>query len=223
MQLMVPRDPSVASLQRRAAAWAIDAVCICGALATGAAAAFGVAWLRKRPDDLDELIEQPPQGGPSTGSSARALSGASMALTLVDRNLRSPGKRAMGLRRVDAATLGPVRMRSAVIQSVMTSAESHVVFHLCIAPRLRRFKEWSRSIDEHRAEMRRRNTDDARTDEQLLCEMVKHKTVPEAPSCLPAALPLLVQLVVALITVLRSRRRQTLRQRVAGTVVIDTR
>jgi uncharacterized RDD family membrane protein YckC len=223
MAVIVPRDPEIASLPRRTAAGAIDVACAVAAMAAVAGVVMGFVWVRQRSKSFAELIDQLHQGGRSAGISARAFSGgAGTALSIVDRNLRSPGKRAMGLRRVDAASGGPVQMRSVVIASLLNSAVSLLGFHLFAAPRLRRFKQWSAEVEAQRAKLRE-GPDDERTDERLVYEMIEQDELPERPSCLPAALPLILQWTVGVVAMVRSPRRQTLNQRLAGTIVLRTR
>jgi hypothetical protein len=222
MAVVVPRDRPIASLPRRMAAGAIDVVCMLAAVAAAGAAMMGVVWVRRRPGSFAELVDQFPQYDAGNGPAGRALSGAGDALMLVDRNLRSPGMRAMGLRRVDAVSGGPVTLRSAVVRSLLGSARSLLGFHLFAAPRLRRVKRWTAEVDDRRAEMRQ-GPEDERTDEQLLYELMQRDELPEKPSCLPAAFPLILQWTIGLTVMLRSPRRQTLSQRAAGTVVIHER
>jgi uncharacterized RDD family membrane protein YckC len=221
MPLVAARDARIASLPIRAAAGAIDGACMVAAMAAVAGAVTGFQRLRKRPAGFGELIKRLPARD-SSSSGARALAGIGAALSLVDRNVRTPGKRVLGLRRVDAISGGPVQMRSVVIASLLSSAEGLLVFHLFVAPRLRRLKQWSADVEEQRTELRT-DSGDARSDEQRLHEMVQRDDLPQRPSCLAAVAPLIAQLGLAGFGALRSTRRQTPNQRLAGTIIVRER
>src|SRR5581483_5036338 len=106
----------VAPLSRRLAARFIDAVVFLTPTLGGGAAAAGLYM--KYTKRTDRKLEWSP---PTLTRPWRlALFGLSLALDARIRNWRSPGDRALGLRRVDVRTGGPVSIRSVVVRSVAT-------------------------------------------------------------------------------------------------------
>jgi hypothetical protein len=110
----------VASLRRRAAAGAIDAI-VLGipvlGISIGGAALYS-AYLRRSGRELD----------PARMRDALRLAGpiVSAAAAVPTRNSRSPGSRIMGLHRVDGRTGGPVSVRSALIRAGFSAGVRHL-------------------------------------------------------------------------------------------------
>jgi hypothetical protein len=116
MQLVVAREPGVASLPRGAAAGAIDAACMLAAGSALFGAATGIAAASGHSGGLQGWIDRSTQ---RKVWSHPALTGALESLQLTGRNWRSPGQQAAGIRRVDARTGGPVSVRSASVALVL--------------------------------------------------------------------------------------------------------
>jgi hypothetical protein len=202
----------VAPLRRRLAAGAIDAVVVVGPIG---GAVGGAAWLRTRyrrwrgQDDeaIPELRQDRRWGTVSAAASAGVQVGA--------RNWRSPGYRALGLRRVDVRTGGPVTVRSAIIQAAVSDLLSRTIRSL-IQPWQARRMERLQAIQAEMKEAQRTHAGDREAQQRALMEIFKRENVNPLTSCLPAVLVGTLPQV----TRVRSPLNQTLPERLAGTVVV---
>jgi uncharacterized RDD family membrane protein YckC len=119
-----PGGPEIASLRRRALASLIDAAVFLppATLAVGGGAWLYMTYLRGRSGDEDrqfDFAEQAPFSRIAEPRWRLALWAVSAPIEIRLRNWRSPGARAMGLRRVDVRTGGPVSIRSAFIRNAV--------------------------------------------------------------------------------------------------------
>jgi hypothetical protein len=202
----------VAPLRRRLAAGAIDAVVVVGPIG---GALGGAAWLRtcyrrwRGQDDgaIPELRQDRRWGTVSAAASAGLQVGA--------RNWRSPGYRALGLRRVDVRTGGPVTVRSAIIQAAVSDLLSRTIRSL-IQPWQARRMERLQAIQAEMKEAQRTHAGDREAQQRALMEIFKRENVNPLTSCLPAVLVGTLPQV----TRVRSPLNQTLPERLAGTVVV---
>jgi hypothetical protein len=121
------RGLKVAPLRRRLLAGAVDSGCL---LASGLA----VGALVTKVDALRRLRVPGLAGG---GRSRVEVRLAMLALAPVGRNVRGPGARVAGIRRVDARTGGPVSVRSAIVAHV-TAETWGALTNLLFAPVRRR-------------------------------------------------------------------------------------
>jgi hypothetical protein len=213
MQLVVPREPEVASLPRRAAAGAID-VLVMGGGVVGAAAAIGAATANWRGGEQSSWAERFRQ---SEVWVRPGLAGAAGSLQLAARNWRSPGMRAAGIRRVDARTHEPVRIRSAFVGLLVQTGADRI----------------SRTLGQpahKRAEARRLAANDeiermraSRPDEdpkQLIIDSAEIRKRHGASTCTWMLPRMAGRAAVEQLPALWSGSRQTLSERLAGTVTV---
>ena len=216
MPFVVPREPGIASVSRRVAAGACDGLLMLTILGATAGVVFAVlSRLGRRPGWFDAP-------GPDPATLKRwdlPLTVASVGLSTIGANWRSPGMRMLGIRRVDATTAGPVNLRSAGVESAVNTLVSRV------NKRLRRPQaeayEARREAANQEIERMRDSNPDADPSEVLhrSQEILRQQRV----GCGPLALRGAAWMIVLHLPALRSRRRQTLSQRLAGTVVVRER
>jgi hypothetical protein len=152
-------------------------------------------------------------------TNATAFRGASGALTLTLRNWRTPGKRILGIRRVDARTNGPVGARSAIVGALAQAAITQLMREFN-RPAVARAGERSQAATKAIQGLHdsRPNAKLAELSPELMRIYIEHRVNPLVTPALLVGEAVLLQL-----PALRSRRRQTLTERVAGTVVIRER
>lgn len=216
----------VVSLRRRAAASLIDGLVIVTptVLASGGAVAL-VMWYRGRgagSEDVDGRDESRFGRGLAAfrrfGESPRVGFAFEAALLPVDvrlRNWRSPGMRALGLRRADVRTGGPVTVRSALIHKAVQLAWRELTRRVQ-RPFDERFRERHARMKADLDEARRLHAGDLDAQQRAMTEMVRRYGVKPWPSCargLLGAVPLYLP-------ALWSERNQTLPDHVAGIVVV---
>ena len=211
------RGLKIAPLWRRAAAALIDAVCFLGPT-IGVAAAIGVAYVRwwpKRDSEEHDTEPKPRRSFRLKGPWRIAMAIAFAPLEVRGRNWRSPGFRVMGLRYVDARTGGPVSVRSALVKQAVRTAWMEVTTRL-LEPWKARAQE---RVDATYAEgdaARRAHPEDPEARHRAMAESFKHDRVPLSRGC---AVQLLVTAAPDLLA-LWSARRQTLFERLAGTLLV---
>jgi hypothetical protein len=216
MQFAVPREPRIASLPRQAAAGACDGLLMLTILGTTAGAVFvALSRLGHRPGWFDDH-------GTAPNTLERwelPLRVASVGLSSIGADWRSPGMRALGIQRVDAVTGGPVTARSACVESavgaVLWQAER----------RLRRpgreAYEARRQAANEEIERMRESHPYAEPAEilQRSQEILRRQGV----GCGRLVLRGAAWVLALQLPALWSRRRQTLGQQLAGTVVVRER
>lgn len=211
---MVANRLDAASVGRRLAALVIDLVVV-GVPFIGGSLAFGWLYLRLRGSD-DELLDDEPI--PAWLRSRRAqliLSSVSVSYEIASRNRRAAGYRALGLRRVDARTGGPVSARSAVIRSTFTHAWTR--FARGLTGRDEQLDSEQRAAVRAEAEeARRRHPDDPDAATRAAAEVYRRHGVVRARSCASLVASALLLYVPAIWSPLN----QTLPDRLAGIVVV---
>jgi hypothetical protein len=131
------------------------------------------------------------------------------------RNSRSPGDRAMGLRRVDARTGGPVSVRSAVIQTTVEAAAAELN-RLAQRP----FEERRRVVLAEVSEARRYHEGDREAQHRAMAEVLKrYRHRPWGGACSRG----LLGVIPLQLPALWSRRNQSLPEWIAGIVVVRDR
>ena len=144
-----------------------------------------------------------------------ALLGVSVPIEIQLRNSRSPGARALGLRRADARTGGPVSVQSVLIRMTFETA-SRQLRRRVNRPFERRLAERREIIEAEIAEVRRAYpADDEARGRASLDVYKRHGFGLSVPfvRALAGLLPLYLPAVW-------SRCNQTLPERIAGTVVV---
>ena len=200
----------VAPLPRRLGALAID---VAAALLTIAAVVAGViaaVKVRPRPPaDPDRFVRF--WSGPW-------IKGLGLVSIVGCRNLRTPGQRVMGLRRVDARTGGPVTMRSAIIREQSTTM-MRALITAATEPMREREQARLRTLMPQLTEMQRAHPDNPEARERAATALYAEHQINPLSSCLPVLLAAVIPALPALWT----RRRQTPAERLAGVVVVSER
>lgn len=213
MQLVVPRDPGVASLPRRAAAGAIDLLVMGGGL-VGVAGAIGVATAKWHRDGQPGWMARWTEGD---GWARPGLVDGLRSLELTGRNWRSPGMRAAGLRRVGARTRGPVSIRSAFVGLLVQTGAERISRTLGQPGTERaRVRRLAANDEIERMRASRPNEDP----KQLIIDAAAIRQRHGASTCTWMLPRMVVRVAVEQVPALWSRRRQTLTERLAGTVVV---
>ena len=202
------RGLTVAPVPRRLAAGAIDAAVIfLPVLAVSAGAAALHARRRRRAGEDPEPC--PAFTVPGRWQTVFGVGGEVVQLAAL--NQRGPGYRALGLRRADVRTGGPVSLRGALIYGAVM-----VAFRRLTQLGSRPFK---RRIEAARADFKavqRAHPDDPKARHEALREVYSRHRVNPATACAPA----LVGAVVTQAPALWSPLNQTLAERLAGIVVV---
>ena len=183
-------------------------------------ATVGVATfaLLKRLGKTTRWRETALQPGAATRWNPRVRS-ASAGLAVAGRNWRSPGMRILGIRRVDARTRGPVGLRGALVGAVIDTLLGQLGRELQ-RPRLDQW-EASRLAANEEIERLRESRPDA-DPEELVRDSLEIRRRHDVG--LDAMLRRMLAHEVALrLPALWSPHRQTLTQRLAGTVIVDDR
>jgi RDD family len=214
MRFAVPRHPDAASLPRRAAAGAIDLalISVSGGALFGAAAGVAAATGRSLSRWIDRSTE-------SEVWSHAGVYGALASLQLTGRNWRSPGMRAVGIRRVDARTRGPVSVRSAYIGLGLQTANQRIS-KVLLQPTLARAQARQLAANDEIERMRASRPDhDAEELWRDGAAIRKRLGARNRTWMLPR---MLVRIAVEHLPALFSSSRQTLTQRLTGTAdVLD--
>jgi hypothetical protein len=216
VQLVVPRDPGVASLPRRAAAGAIDLLVMGGGL-IAVAGAIGLATAKWRgnvqPGWMGRWIEDGDWARPE-------LVAGLTSLQLTGRNWRSPGMRAAGIRRVDARTHGPVSIRSAFVGQLLQTG-SQGISRALGQPGTERARVRRLAANDEIERMRAsRPNEDPR---QLIMDAAAIRQRHGASACTWMLPRMVLHVAVEQLPALSSRHRQTLTERLAGTIVLRDR
>jgi uncharacterized RDD family membrane protein YckC len=144
-----------------------------------------------------------------------AVAGALTTIQLGRRNAVSPGKRRMGLRRVDAQTGGPVTARQVVTNRVA----EHLWGATCTAivrPLAERTQAELKGMQPQMHEIQRAHRDDKEAQQAAMQALYNENNVNPLATCLP----LLAGGLVMPATALLSPRRQSLISRLAGIAVV---
>jgi uncharacterized RDD family membrane protein YckC len=222
-----PGGLEIASLQRRALASLIDTAVFLPpmTLAGGGGLWLYMRYLRPRSDsDSDQegpesdlhFAERLPFRRLTEPRGRVAMWAVAAPIDIALRNWRSPGARAMGLRRVDAHTGGAVSVRSAFIRSSIDTS-SRELYRLVQHRFTKRFTERQRALRVELSELRRTHADDDEGELRArIQEAYRRHNVRPWSSCGRGLLGLVPKYLPALL----SARHQTLPERVAGIVVV---
>ena len=180
MSVAGPAGLEIAPLGRRSVARAIDAVVflVPAALAAAGVGALYVTYRRWRgggDDDPFALDEHEFPLFRRLGQSPASRVGFRVAWVPIEvrmRNWRGPGDQAMGLRRVDARTGGPVSVRGALVSEGVRTAWSELN-RLVQRPSQRRFEERRRFVKAELSEARGYHAGDAEAQKRAMFEVAK--------------------------------------------------
>jgi uncharacterized RDD family membrane protein YckC len=198
----VRADADVATVPERGLATAVDGVLMLLVIGGGSAVvAWRVDW----------------QGSSDLEPALTRITWAIRAVALFRRDWRSPGQRVVGYRRVDARTGGPVTLRSAIAGQVAGLGWSRLT---------RPIRE--RVIRSHgaRAEIARRRIEEIKalhTDRERMIEETMRIYREENVSCVPTILTSCSIGALIPLSALLSPRRQTIMDRLSGTVLVRDR
>ena len=216
-----PGGLEIASLQRRALASAIDGAVLVlpAALAAGGGVWLYMTYRDRRSGEEDprfDFAERLPFRHLAEPRWRFAMWALAAPIEIRLRNWRSPGARAMGLRRVDARTGGPVSVRSAVIRNVVDTA-SQELYRLVQRPFQARLSERHRAVQAELRELRRtRGDDDDAQQRASIKEVYRRHNLRPWSSCARGLLGGVPKYLPAF----WSARHQSLPDRVAGIVVV---
>jgi hypothetical protein len=219
VRFIVQRDPGIASLPRRAAATAIDAALLVSAFAVAIAAGFGISVLLERSgrtlpwwDDDGTSSERPKRW-------TTPMTVAAGGLGVIARNWRSPGARVAGVRRVDARTHGPVQLQSAIVETAVNAVTAYLG-RAARRPAMERYEARRLAVNAE-IEQLREDRLDASPRELVDASLMLHRE--GRVGCGWLAARMIGDVLALRLPALRSSSRQTLNERLAGTVVIDDR
>jgi RDD family len=217
----------IAPLGRRVLAQVIDAAAF---LIPGLLVGAGVAGLyhlyrRRRPagDEASDPFDMPRlRLVRSVGESTAWRLGFGAAMLPVEvaiRNWRTPGDRAMGLRRVDARTGGPVSVQSTLIR-VAVQAASRELSRRVQRPLQERSLERTRGLQAALKEAREIRAGDPEAQQRAMTEVLKRSPVRPTSSCSRGVLGGMLGSLPLQLPALWSERNQTLPERIAGIVTV---
>jgi uncharacterized RDD family membrane protein YckC len=216
-----PDGLRIASLRRRALASLIDTVVL---LLPVMVVAGGGVWLYmtyvgRRSDEEDrplDFAERLPFRRLGEPRGRLAMWAVSAPIEIGLRNWRSPGARAMGLRRVDVRTGGPVSVRSAVMRNAVDTASSELNRWLQ-RPFNERFAERQRALQTDLSELRQAYPDDDEGELRARTrEVYRRHNLRPWEGCVRG----LFGVVPKYLPALWSARNQTLPERAAGIIVV---
>lgn len=208
--------PRLAPLGRRAAAALIDLGVFIGGAGAVIGGAAGVIFALNR--DRGNVVEQLDRLSDRVNAALEtrhvngAIGLASAAAGIGLRNARSPGMKAMHLRRVDVRTGGPVSRRSAIIQQLVGFTWGRLARQVW-RPAFERYQARSMTLAAAQQESRRLHPVDPLAD---TAGSAARPNTGMASCCGRMLVPSAVQLVVTVL----SPRRQNLPDWVAGIVVV---
>ena len=168
---------------------------------------------------MDELSEWSDRMTESEVWVHPGVTGAVESLQLIGRNWRSPGMRAVGIRRADAQTRGPVSLRSAYIGLVVQTAKMRISTALA-QPSLERAEARRLAANDEIDRMRASRPEDDPA--ELMHDAIAIRRRLGASSCTWMLPRTLVHIAIEQLPALGSGSRQTLTQWLAGTAdVLD--
>lgn len=148
-----------------------------------------------------------------------ALRGASAGFAVASRNWRSPGRRLVGLRRVDARTRGPVSVRSVLIGAVVSEVQQAAGRRL-FQSQANRERDRLGKLAPRLKEIDRAYGTDLHARERARMEFYKENRVNALAGCgWRIAGPMLVQLTLTIAI----RDGRTAYDRLTGTIVVTDR
>jgi len=211
-----PGGLEIASLRRRALASAIDTAVfmVPVGLAAGGGTWLYMRWCSGEDDSVSDLAERLPFRRLAEPRWRLVVWALSAPIEVGLRNWRSPGARAMGLRRVDSRTGGPVSVRSAVTRNAVNTASGELS-RWVRRPSMTRFAERRDALEAELKEIRRIYPDDESRG-RAMKEVSERRRLRVWKTCGWGLLGLAPRYLPAL----WSPHNQTPLDRVAGTVVI---
>jgi hypothetical protein len=226
---LLPDGLELAPVWRRAAAGLINLLVVVAGLAVAGVAVFaafklgltrrltpaGGALSRK----LDAWGERSDSSQKPVGLSAQTrllISVPGLSLELDGRNRRGVGARAMGIRRVDVRTGGPVTFRAALIRHVVSNGYGLATGRL-LRPITQRSYSRMQEFRPALRELQRVHADNPEALQEATSRFYRDHRVNPLASCL---WPLLSGVVVRMLPFLLSPLRQSLPDRVARIVVV---
>ena len=213
MPKTVPAGLKLASRRRRLGAALIDTVVVVPPViaAFGGVVVLYVRWGRGRGAEPDVLRSFTMSGR------WQALVWVAFELARVPaRNRRSPGYRALGLRRVDVGTGEALSVRNVVIYDLATLATGQARRRL-MQPWLTRQQRRLDALRPELAEVGRAQSGDPSTERQASREVFARHQINPASSCVPAILGV----AITQAPVLWSPLNQTPVERLAGILVVQ--
>jgi hypothetical protein len=183
-------------------------------MVTSGGAVFGPLGIAAADDKLPRWLK-----GLSDGKlwTHPAVTGALESLQLTGRNWRSPGMRAVGIRRVDERTRGPVSFRNAYI-GLLVQTSSQGISRAFDQPANERAEARRSAADDEIERMRASRPDD--DPEELMRDAAAIRRRHGASTCTWMLPRMLMRVAVERLPALWSRRRQTLTERLSGTIVV---
>lgn len=185
-----------------------------GGGAAAVALAVVTAVASRREGDRPGSIERLPKGQVWEHP---ALTGALRTFQLTGRNWRTPGMRATGIRHVDARTLGPVSFRSAAV-ALLLQMEAERISGALAQPANARAEARRLAANDEIERMRASRPDE--DPKQLIIDSAEIRKRHGASTFTWMFPRMLTRTAVEQLPALWSRRRQTLTERLAGTVVL---
>jgi RDD family len=219
VRFIVQRDPGIASLPRRAAATAIDGALLVSAFATAAAAGFGISALLKRSGRTPSWWHDDGTSSERPKRWTTPMTVAGGGLGVIARNWRSPGARVAGVRRVDARTHGPVQLHSAIVEAAVNALTAYLG-RAARRPAMERYEARRVAVN---AEIEQLRDDRPDAGPRELVDASLKLQRDRRVGCGWLAARMVGDVLAVRLPALWSSRRQTLNERLAGTVVIDDR
>lgn len=205
------------------AAGAIDAGLAVGALVAGGAVAVSIEVAARRAGEpWERRLEALGRRGRSLAESRglRAMNRAdAVGAALRQRGRRSPGMRVMGLRRVDARTGGAASARRTIAGALARGLWTAAIGRL-VRRQMERSAAAAEQLKPRVEEARRAHPGDPQAQQQAITALYRGKG---HPGCLPAIGLTLTGNYLPKLPALWTRRRQTLWDLVAGTVLVGDR
>jgi hypothetical protein len=208
-----PHGLTIAPLRRRVAAGLIDLV-VLGLpflIASGGATAVYLWYERRHGRDIE-----PPLPFTTSPRWNPVLRAATAGVGVQTRNWRSPGYRALGLRRADARSGGPLSVRHVLVRDLVLAASSQLRKPLT-NPWLAGYQARVEVMRSEMEDVRRAHPDDRVARQQAMQAVYERHHVSPIRSCAPA----LVVAVLIQAPALWSPLNQTVAERIAGIVVVQ--
>jgi len=218
----------IAPLERRVIARLIDAAAFLIPMLLVVAVGVGLynLYRRRRPaagDESSDPFEAPEfplwrRVGESTAGRL-GLAAAFVPIEVATRNWRTPGDRAMGLRRVDAGTGGSVSVRSTLIRVGVQTASGELS-RWVQRPLRERSLERTRALKAELKEAREIRAGDPEAQKRAMTEVLSRSQVGPTYSCSRGVLGGMLGSLPLQLPALWSERNQTLPERIAGIVTV---
>lgn len=226
---LLPDGLELAPVWRRAVAGLINLLVVVVGLVAVGAAVFGAIrlgltrpvapvrrMLTRRLAVWGERFDPTPKPMRFSAQTRRLISVPSLALELDGRNRRGVGARAIGIRRVDVRTGGPITLRAALIRHLVSRGYVLATGWI-LGPSTKRSQSRMEEIRPALSELQRLHANDPEALLKATSKLYREHKVNPFASCL---WPMLFAVVVRLLPAFLSPLRQSLPDRVAGIVVV---